>query len=69
MSEKKAEASRARWAKMTPEARSQLMREAALKLHASRTPEQRRALAMKMVKGRNKQRKLKKKNARLDRGS
>lgn len=63
MSEKKAAASRARWAKMKPEERSRLMREAALKLHRSRTPEQRKEFAMKMVVGRNKKRVAKKQNA------
>jgi hypothetical protein len=60
MSEKKAEASRIRWAKIPPEERSRMMREAALKMHSLRTPEQKHALAMKMVKGRNKQRRAKK---------
>lgn len=60
MSEKKAEASRIRWAKIAPEERSRMMREAALKMHSMRTPEQKRELALKMVKGRNKQRRAKK---------
>ena len=61
MSEKKAAASRARWAKIPPEERSKMMADAARKMHEARTPEQRREHALKMVVGRNKQRALKRK--------